>query len=369
MNSLYLRVVAQFIPLFTTLMADTITITLGDRTFKLDREKAEEAFAAKKVVNGRNSMFFNILPLKYQWAYDLYKEMKNAHWESAEMDLKVDQAQWDRLGDSLQTLYKTFLGAFARSQEICCSGGIYTVRDLLTAPELKLVFGRFVHEENTRNDILVYLHGSLSINPMECCALTMTPEVEAKKAFVTSRLTPLTRHTDTTTTENKQSMVRNIFLANQCMEGTQFVSLWAAIFSLSAQNKTPGTGEILSKLFVDVAFRLSMFDQLVHEMIGENQDLWTPLFRQELVDAMKEAVTLEQSFIASLPVADAGVDPEALSVYVEYLADERLSNFGLPRQYHHAQSPLPWLDEALHLSISQSSTTTTLDTTFDDDDL
>lgn len=350
-------------------MADTITITLGDRTFELDREKAEEAFAAKKVINGRNSMFFNILPLKYKWAYDLYKEMKNAHWEPAEIDLQVDRAQWDRLGDSAQTLYKTFLGAFARSQELFQSGGIYTIRDLLTAPELKLVFGRFVHEENTRNDILVYLHGSLSINPMECCELTMTPAFAAKKDFVTEHLSPLSRHTDTTTTKNKQSMVRNIFLCNQCMEGTQLVSLWAVVFSLAAQNKLPGTGKILSKIFSDVSYRFSMLDQLVQELISENPDVWTPLFKDELAGMMKEAVKLERDLIASQPVADAGLDADALTQYIEYLADERLANFGLPRQFHQSQSPFPWLDEQLYIATSQSAGTPTLDTTFDDDDL
>ena len=52
----------------------TTTITLGDRQFILDRDKAEAAFAAKRVINGRQTMFFNILPLKYTWAYDLYKK-------------------------------------------------------------------------------------------------------------------------------------------------------------------------------------------------------------------------------------------------------------------------------------------------------
>ena len=62
-------------------MSATTTVTLGDRTFTLDKTKAEAAFAAKRVINGRETMFFNILPLKYQWAYDLYKTMKNNHWE------------------------------------------------------------------------------------------------------------------------------------------------------------------------------------------------------------------------------------------------------------------------------------------------
>ena len=36
----------------------TTTITIGDRQFILDKDKAEAAFAAKKVINGRQTMFF-----------------------------------------------------------------------------------------------------------------------------------------------------------------------------------------------------------------------------------------------------------------------------------------------------------------------
>lgn len=352
-------------------MADTISITLGDRTFELDREKAEEAYAAKKVINGRNSMFFNILPLKYQWAYDLYKEMKNSHWEPAETALQVDVSQWAHVSESSKSFVKTALGAFAKSQEIFHSDGVYTVRDLVTAPELKLVFGRFVHEENTRNDILVYLHGTLSINPMECASLAAIPAINAKEAYMAANLSPIDRNTDTTLTENKQAVARNIFLINQCMEGTQFFSLWAGIFSLAAQNKLPGNGKILSKHLGDVSFRISLFDKLLQEMAEENPDFWTSSFKQELTGHMKEAVRLEQDLIASLPVADTGLDAEALATYIEYLADERLAACGLNRQYHHAQSPFPWLDEQIHLTTSQAAHAgaSTLNVTFEDDDL
>ena len=44
------------------------TYSIGSKTFVLDQAKAEEAFAAKKIINGRDTMFFNILPLKYQWS-------------------------------------------------------------------------------------------------------------------------------------------------------------------------------------------------------------------------------------------------------------------------------------------------------------
>ncbi|NWK57517.1 ribonucleotide-diphosphate reductase subunit beta [Verrucomicrobiaceae bacterium N1E253] len=352
-------------------MADTITITLGDRSFELDREKAEEAYSAKKVINGRKSMFFNILPLKYQWAYDLYKEMKNEHWEPAETTLRDDLAQWSRLDESSQSFVKLALGAFARAQEIFHSDEIYTVRDLLTAPELKLVFGRFVHEENTRNDVLVYLHGALSINPMECGVMASKEVINAKAAFMDSRLSPVDRNTDTTVTENKQAIVRNIFLINQCMEGTQFYSIWAGIFSLAMQNKLPGKGRILSYLLRDVAFRIRLFDKLIKEMVEENPDLWTAEFKDELAAHMKDAVKLEQELIASLPISEVGLDADVLGVYIEYLADERLAACGLARQYFHSRSPYPWLDEQIHLASAHEghSSTATLDTSFEDDDL
>ncbi len=54
-----------------------------------------EAFIAKKVINGRQTEAFNLLPLKYPWAYDIYRKLKNANWSpfsSAVVDLiKKDQ--------------------------------------------------------------------------------------------------------------------------------------------------------------------------------------------------------------------------------------------------------------------------------------
>ena len=44
------------------------TFEIGKKKFVLDQDKAEEAFAAKAVINGRQTMAFNLLPLKYQWA-------------------------------------------------------------------------------------------------------------------------------------------------------------------------------------------------------------------------------------------------------------------------------------------------------------
>ena len=63
---------------------------IGGKTFVLNEEKAVQAFQEKMVINGRDTMTFNLLPLKYQWAYDLYRKMKSNHWEPEDIPMQKD---------------------------------------------------------------------------------------------------------------------------------------------------------------------------------------------------------------------------------------------------------------------------------------
>ena len=152
----------------------TTTITLGDRQFDLDRNKAEAAYAAKRVINGRQTMFFNILPLKYQWAYELYKTMKANHWEPEDIQMQKDCEQWRDLkgiADIERWIIKMGIGYFSAAEGIVGDNILHVVREVVTAPELKLVLGRHAHEENIHADSLVYMISSLGINPHECEAM------------------------------------------------------------------------------------------------------------------------------------------------------------------------------------------------------
>src|ERR1700683_1795368 len=70
------------------------TYSIGPRTFVLDPAKAEAALAAKRVVGGRETMTFNLLPLRYGWAYELYRAMKANHWEPEDIQMARDIEQW-----------------------------------------------------------------------------------------------------------------------------------------------------------------------------------------------------------------------------------------------------------------------------------
>jgi ribonucleoside-diphosphate reductase beta chain len=336
-------------------MAQTTTIQIGDRSFILDREKAEAAYAAKRIINGRETMFFNILPVKYSWAYDLYKTMKANHWEPEDIQMQRDIEQWrdtsGKISDADRWIVKMGIGYFSAAEGIVGDNIQHVVRELVTAPELKLVLGRHAHEENIHADSLVYMISSLGINPHECEAMFEDIDTIKKKTdFVVSNSRSLRRDLDLTKTENKQALAKNIFLFGQCMEGTQFYGLFGMVLALYRQTKFPGIGQMFSYTLRDESNHIEVFRNLLMDLVDENPDVWTPEFREELREMMREAVRLEKEFIADcLPVPAVGLTKEEFLTYIDYIGDRRLEGVGLEPLNGPIANPLPWLAEMMDL--------------------
>ncbi|MDP0499238.1 MAG: ribonucleotide-diphosphate reductase subunit beta [Verrucomicrobiota bacterium JB022] len=339
---------------------ETTTYTIGNKTFVLDRDKAEEAFAAKRVINGRDTMFFNILPLKYQWAYDLYKTMKANHWEPEDVPMQKDVEQWrDTSGEISEIdrwIIRMAIGYFSAAEGIVGDNIQHVTRELVTASELKLVLGRHAHEENIHADSLVYMLASLGINPHECEAMFEDVDTIKKKTeFVVRNSRSLRRDFDLTKTENKQALAKNMFLFGQVMEGTQFYGLFGMVLSLYRQNKFPGIGQMFRYTLRDESNHIQVFKNCMLDLVAENPDVWTKEFQDDLVATMKEGITLEKEFIRDcLPVNALGLSADEFIQYIDYIADRRLESCGLPVLNPGITNPLPWLAEMMDIRKEQN---------------
>lgn len=332
---------------------------IGHRRFVLDEDKAEAAYMAKRVINGRKSMTFNLLPLKYAWAYDLYRAMKANHWEPEDVQMQKDIELWrstNVLSDTERWIIMMGIGYFSAAEGIVGDNVQHVVRELVTAPELKLVLGRHAHEENIHADSLLYMISSLGINPHECEAMFEDiPTIVKKNEFVTRTSNALRRDLDLTQPENKKLLARNIFVFGQCMEGTQFYGLFGMILSLYRQNKFPGIGTMFRYTLRDESNHIKVFRNLFMDLVDENPEIWTSEFREELVDLMKEAVALEKEFIRDcLPVAAVGLTSDEFERYIDYIADQRLISVGLPPLNPQIKCPLPWLAEMMDMKKEQN---------------
>ncbi|MEM1270864.1 MAG: ribonucleotide-diphosphate reductase subunit beta [Bacteroidota bacterium] len=334
------------------------TYTLGDRTFVLDADKAEAALANKRVINGRETFAFNLLPLRYAWAYDLYRTMKANHWEPEDVPMHKDAAQWrgDDLSDVDRWIIRMAMGYFSAAEGIVGDNILHVVRELVTASELKLVLGRHAHEENIHADSLLYMISSLGINPHECEAMFEDIEtIREKNAFITRVSHALRRDLDLTVLENQQLLAKNLFVFGQCMEGTQFYGLFGMVLSLYRQGKFPGIGQMFRYTLRDESNHIEVFRRLLLELCAENPDIWTDAFRAELVGLMAEAVRLEEAFIRDcLPVAGVGLSAEEFVGYVRYISNRRMKSLGLDPLFPGQTNPLPWLAELMDIQKEQN---------------
>ena len=336
------------------------TYQIGSKTFILDQDKAEAAFQAKRIINGRDTMTFNLLPLKYQWAYDLYRNMKANHWEPEDIPMGKDIDQWKDphlLSEVERWIIMMGIGYFSAAEGIVGDNIIHVVRELVTAPELKLVLGRHAHEENIHADSLLYMISYLGINPHECEAIFEDVEtIVRKNEFVTETSHALRRDLDMTVLENQQLLAKNIFIFGQCMEGTQFYGLFGMILSLYRQNKFPGIGQMFRYTLRDESNHIELFRNLFMDLIEENRAIWTREFKEELRELMRRAVSLEKEFIRDcLPVNSVGLSLEDFLIYIDYIADRRLAGVGLdPLSPSEIRNPLPWLAEMMDIKKEQN---------------
>ncbi len=335
------------------------SFVIGSKTFVLDQRKAEAAYAATKVINGWETMTFNLLPLKYQWAYELYQKMKANHWEPEDIPMQKDIEQWQSdyiLSESERWIIRMGIGYFSAAEGIVGDNILHVIRELVTAPELKLVLGRHAHEENIHADSLLYMISSLGINPHECEAMFEQIEtIKKKNEFVTRISKSLRRDLDMKDVENKKLLAKNMFVFGQCMEGTQFYGLFGMILSLYRQNKFPGIGQMFRYTLRDESNHIELLRNLLMDLVEENPEIWTEELQLELRELMAEAVRLEKEFIADcLPMNTVGLSAEEFLLYIDYIADRRLEGVGLRPLKGKAENPFPWLAEMMDIQKEQN---------------
>ena len=330
-----------------------VVYTFQNKTFRLDKEKARERLAGKRVINGLRSAELNVLPLKYHEAYRIYKQMKANHWEPDVIDMTKDCSLWNsnKLSHRERWIIEMGVGYFSAAEGIVGDSVLHVIEDNLTAAELKHASLRQIAEESIHMDSLLHIISSLNIDLDEVTAKFQDiPSIKKKNAYIMRQMPELKMGIDLTITANKQKFAKALFGITQVMEGTQFYALFAMILSLQRQNKMTGIGQMFQYTLRDESNHIALGRYILEQLIHENPDIWTDAFQEELVDFMREGVELEKEFVQDcLPEDSVGLTQKDFLEYVDYNADRRLAGLGLPTLSNVKQNPFLWLDEVIFL--------------------
>mgnify|MGYP000883532332 FL=1 len=309
----------------------------------------------RRVINGGDADVMQLYPMRHTFAWEAYNVGNANHWLPTEISMQKDIEQWkarDVLSEDERKALKTVLGFFTTADSIAANNVVLAFYRHITSPECRMYLLRQGYEEAIHTHSYQYIVESLGLDESEI--FNMYREVDAiynKDSFVLSFnegiFDPNFR---TGTFATDQKFLENMAVFSLILEGIFFYSSFAVMFGFQRQNKMPGSAEQIQYIMRDESQHLNFGINMINAIKEEQPELWTPEFKQHLVDLIRKAVTLEYTFAQEVfPRGIFGMNAEGFKQYIEHVADRRLERVGLPVQYG-VENPFPWMSEAVDLS-------------------
>ena len=85
--------------------------------------------------------------------------------------------------------------------------------------------------------------------------------------------------------------------------------------------------------------------ELFRTYISENQDIWDDELKFDIYEAIRETVSYEHALIDYIDPSH--IDNNKLKSYINYMADNALSELGMKKNYGTDSNPLPYMDDAV----------------------
>lgn len=312
------------------------------------------ANADKRILNSGTTDPNKILPMKYKWARQHYKNGVANNWTPEEVNMQKDVETWKNpkgLSDDERRLIMWNMGFFSTAESLTANNIILIIYKYVANPECRQYLLRQAYEEAVHTDTFVYCCDTLGLDPEEVYTMyAKIPSIRAKDEFVVSvTQSILDPNFSTEGSANVQKFVHDLVSYYIIMEGIFFYAGFVMMLSFMRQNRMVGVAELFQYILRDETIHLAFGADLTNQIVEENPEIWTPELKKQITEEIKEAVELEIAYAKDcLPRGIMGLNVDGIAEYVRYIADRRLERIHLDKVYN-AQNPFPWMSEMTDL--------------------
>ena len=308
----------------------------------------------KRLINCHKVDVNQLMPLKYNWAWEHYINGCANHWMPTEVPMNKDIEIWrsSQLTDDERLVIMRNLGFFSTAESLVGNNLVLAIFKHITNAECRQYLLRQAFEEAVHTHTFLYVVESLGLNEGEVFNMyNEVPAIARKDAFEME----LTREVldpdfTTDTLEGMQALLKNLIGFYLIMEGIFFYTGFVMILSFHRRNLMKGIGEQFQYILRDETIHLNFGIDLINGIKSENPEVWTPEFQQQMIDRVRESVELEIAYARDcLPNGVLGLNADLFRDYVQYIADRRLERIQLPAQYG-SNNPFPWMSETIDLA-------------------
>ncbi|UYG07374.1 ribonucleotide-diphosphate reductase subunit beta [Halomonas sp. M4R1S46] len=308
----------------------------------------------KRMINARADLN-QLVPFKYEWAWQKYLDGSANHWMPQEVNMNADIALWksaDGLTGDERRIVERSLGYFSTADSLVANNLVLAVYRLITNPECRQYLLRQAFEEAIHTHAYQYCVESLGMDEGEVFNMYReVPSVSAKSAWSLKHTQSLARpdfHTGTPETD--QELLRNLIAFYCVTEGIFFYCGFSQILSMGRRNKMTGVAEQFQYILRDESMHLNFGVDMINQIKIENPHLWTPEFQDEVTQMILEGTELEIAYARdTMPRGVLGMNAAIMEEYLHFICNRRLAQIGLKEQFPGAENPFPWMSEIIDL--------------------
>ena len=321
---------------------------------ELDMGAARIEVDDKRMINCRADLN-QLVPFKYEWAWQKYLDGCANHWMPQEVNMTADVALWksnEGLTEDERTIVKRSLGYFSTADSLVANNLVLAIYRHITNPEARQYLLRQAFEEAIHTHAYQYCIESLGMDEAEIFNMYReVPSVAQKAAWSIAHTQGIgDPQFQTGTTEGDQELLRNLIGFYAVTEGIFFYCGFTQILSMGRRNKMTGVAEQFRYILRDESMHLNFGIDVINQIKLENPHLWSEEFQAEVRDMVLEGTELEINYARdTMPRGVLGMNAAMMEDYLHFIANRRLSQLGLAPAFPGAENPFPWMSEIMDL--------------------
>ncbi|MGI9603491.1 MAG: ribonucleotide-diphosphate reductase subunit beta [Acidimicrobiales bacterium] len=287
--------------------------------------------------------------MRYPVFYEMYRDAIKNTWTVDEIDFSDDLVDLQRkLLPAEKHLINRLVAFFATGDSIVSNNLVLNLYQHINAPEARMYLSRQLYEEALHVQFYLTLLDNYIPDVAEreaaFAAIHNIPSIAQKADFCFKWIGSIQDIDQLETREDRKRFLLNLICFATCIEGLFFFAAFAYVYFLRSKGLLNGLAAGTNWVFRDESGHMNFALEVVNTVRAEEPDLFDEELAADIATMIDEAVDCEYRFAED--VLGEGVPGMSLNdtrQYLEFVADQRLAQLGLARQYG-ASNPFGFME-------------------------
>lgn len=288
-------------------------------------------------------------PMKYSVLYDMYRDAIKNTWTVEEVDFSSDIVDLrTKLSKGEMHLVNRLVAFFATGDTIVANNLVLNLYKHINSPEARMYLSRQLYEEALHVQFYLTLLDTYIPDDHErnqaFSAIETIPSIKQKGDFCYKWLGSINELDQLNTRAEKRQFLMNLICFACCIEGLFFFAAFAYVYFLRSKGLLHGLASGTNWVFRDESCHMNFAFEVINICKREDPSLFDFSMEKDIVQMIDSAVECEMQFANDvLNLGVAGLSPQQMRQYLQFVADQRLAMLKIAPIYN-TRNPFDFME-------------------------